>query len=80
MAVFSIMNQCLDPEQFKLVDLTVKFRSKNGGEVKSVSVIDYIDCLLDPEAQPTQAQEILHNFVRSHCTIPKIFVLNLRLL
>ena len=79
-AVFSIMNQCLDPEQFKLVDLTVKFRSKNGGEVKSVSVIDYIDCLLDPEAQPTQAQEILHNFVRSHCTIPKIFVLNLRLL
>ena len=79
-AVFSIMNQCLKPEQFKLIDLTVKFKSKNDGAIKSVSVIDYIDCLLDSEAQPTQAQEVLHNFVRSHCIIPKIFMLNLRLL
>ena len=76
-AVFSIINQCLNPEQFKLIDLTVKFRSKlDSGDVRSVSVIDYIDCLLNAEAQPTQAQQVLHNFIRSHCVIPKIFMLN----
>ena len=76
-AVFSIINQCLNPEQFKLIDLTVKFRSKlDSGDVRSVSVIDYIDCLLNAEAQPTQAQQVLHNFIHSHCVIPKIFMLN----
>lgn len=76
-AVFSIIIQCLNPDQFKLVDLTVKFRSKRAsGDVRSVSVIDYIDCLLNVEARPTQAQQVLHNFVRSHCVIPKIFMLN----
>ena len=74
-AVFSILNQCLEPDLVKLLDLTLNFNSKEG--IKGVSLVDYIDSLLDSESRPpSTAQLVLHNYVRERCTIPNIFLLN----
>ena len=75
MAVFSILNQCLEPDLIKAIDLTLNFNSKEG--IKGVSIIDYIDSMLDSDSRPpSTAQLVLHNYVRERCTIPKIFLLN----
>ena len=75
MAVFSILNQCLEPDLIKSIDLTLNFNSKKG--IKGVSVVDYIDSMLDSESSPpSTAQLVLHNYVRERCTIPRIFLLN----
>lgn len=75
-AVFSILVNCLNPEHVRLVDLTLKFNSARG--IRRVSLVDYINSLLDarPSAQPDQSQLVVHNYIKSHCKIPEIFLLN----
>lgn len=75
-AVFSILVNCLNPDHVRLVDLTLKFNSAKG--IQRVSLVDYINSLLDSQAklEPDQSQMVVHNYIKSHCTIPKIFLLN----
>ena len=75
-AVFSILVNCLNPDHVRLVDLTLKFNSAKG--IQRVSLVDYINSLLDSQArhEPDHSQMVVHNYIKSHCTIPKIFLLN----
>ena len=75
-AVFSIINECLDPRHINPVDLTLQFRS--GTELKGVSLTDYIDCMLDPDPKnyPCKDYAVVHNYVSKHCKVPAIFLLN----
>ena len=75
-AVFSILINCLNPEHVRLVDLTLAFNSIKG--VQRVSLVDYINSLLDsaPDQKPDQSQIVVHNYIKTHCKIPNIFLLN----
>ena len=73
-AIFSIINQCVSSNHIDLIDLTLKFTSKEGP--KNVSLIDYVNCLLQ-ENQPVEKEQlVVHKFIQSKCNIPKIFLLN----
>ena len=75
-ALFSILVTCLDPSHVRLEDLTLNFNSKNG--VQGASLVDYVNAVLDanPKSKPDQAQNVVHNYLKQKCKIPKIFVLN----
>ena len=76
-AMFSIINECLDPNHINSIDLSLQFRSREG-KLKSVSLTDYIDCMLekDPNNVPHKDFVVVHNYVTKHCNVPAIFLLN----
>ena len=80
-AVFSIIVNCLkDPlTNVRPVDLTLTFYSTQHGNLKRVSLVDYVNTLLDAnptDVQPPLAHLIVHKYINSLCNIPNIFVLN----
>ena len=78
-AVFSIINECVDPSLIVLTDLTLKFKTVKGVR-KNVSLVDYVNSLLTEKSinQQNENEEYLvcHRFIQAHCNIPKIFLLN----
>ena len=76
-AVFSIINECLDPNHINSIDLSLQFRSREG-KLKSVSLTDYFDCMLEknPNNVPHKDFVVVHNYVTKHCNVPAIFLLN----
>lgn len=56
------------------IDLTVEFASATGR--KNISLIDYISNLLELNRRLDAEQQVLHNFIKSKCQLPKYLVTN----
>ena len=77
-AVFSILINCLDLSLVRDHDLTINFHSNLSKiSTKRISLVDYVLCLLEPtNKKPSQDLIVLHNYLKSFCSIPSIFVNN----
>ena len=78
--LFSILSQTLRNEiSFRESDLSFVFaQSRKPGVVKRVSVVDYIEHLLNksPSRRPPTEHLVLHRYLSERCKIPKLFVRN----
>lgn len=76
-AVFSILINCLNLSLVRDHDLTISFQSNLVRKTKRISLVDYILCLLDSAGNPpSQDLLVLHNYLKTFCNIPSIFVSN----
>ena len=76
-AVFSILINCLNLSLVRDHDLTISFQSNLVHKTKRISLVDYILCLLDAAGKPpSQDLLVLHNYLKTFCNIPSIFVSN----
>jgi hypothetical protein len=76
-AVFSILINCLNLSLVRDHDLTISFQSNLVRNTKRISLVDYILCLLDSAGKPpSQDLLVLHNYLKTFCNIPSIFVSN----
>jgi len=79
-AIFSIIVKVLAGEScFRPFDFTVSFKqTRRPGTVKRISVIDFVDSLLDarPSAPASKEFKVLNNYLAERCKIPRLFVFN----
>ena len=75
-AAFSIIVNCLELSLIREHDLTVCFKSRTGGRLTRLSLVDYIAALLDAEAEVTKSHVVLHKYLKQFCFLPKVFVKN----
>jgi len=77
LAIFSLMLERFGPNRIDPVDLTISFRSREGGKaLKNISTVDYVADLLSSHGRASQENRVLHNYVSKTCVIPKSCIRN----
>lgn len=76
-AAFSLIIRNLNSSVFDVQDFTLKFFSREG-DLKKLSLIDYVLCLLTPGDCPTKEVKVVHQFLVSQqkCVLPQYFFKN----
>ena len=79
-SIFSIVASVIaDEPSFRPFDMTFSFKQqRRPNSVKRVSLVDYIDCLVDarPLAAASRDFKVLHRYLAERCKIPLLFILN----
>jgi len=81
-AIFSVISKVLTSPRctaFRPFDLSFAFaQRRSAAKLKRVSIVDYVDCLLDPAptARADASHKALHRYLKSRCKLPKMFILN----
>lgn len=79
-ALLCILLRALPETMVRDVDLSAKFVHRRGGD-KHVSLIDYISLLLENRGCGVidSEQQVLHEYIKTKCRLPRYLVLNRRL-
>jgi len=73
--IFTIIVNSIPLQFVREYDLTFNFKFKNGSD-GIVSIIDYICCLLTPDATINNEIRFFHSFLKTNCRIPIVFIKN----
>lgn len=74
-SLLCILVRALPESIVRELDLSVKFQYQ--GKDRHISLIDYISLLLERRTCLTDSeQQVLHNYIKSKCRLPKYLVLN----
>lgn len=75
--IFSIVLPCLNSENIRLNDLTYAFRTRSKQEkIIRISIIDYLQQLINPEGKINKDLIVLHHYISSQCKIPQGYIQN----
>jgi len=75
--ILSIVTRALPFKVLSDTDITVSFFSADKCLRRKISLVDYIQSLLDAESGPPEQQfRVLHTYIQSKCQIPKALILN----
>ncbi len=75
-AIFLLILNSVSPHLIRARDLSFAFKSRRRGSEIRFSLLDYLACLVDPEASISAPLKAFHRYVQSFCHIPKVFVAN----
>lgn len=75
--IFSIILPCLNIANIRLNDLTYAFRSTTSQQkIIRISIIDYLQQLINPEGSISKDIIVLHHYISSQCKIPQMYIRN----
>lgn len=78
-SLFDMIINCINVKQVSEADLSLSFLSSldnPNSRSKKISLVDYIMTLLSPGKSVNRDIQVVHNYIRSLCVIPKIFIKN----